>query len=104
MSRVYKIKINGDFYQRVIGNEDLSLDQVRAFVAAQYNDLSDMDVVEFSPEAVAPDAEIMPFRVSSYMQVADYAIDIQLKNLVLTYGKDHVIKYIEDVFGLKKAG
>lgn len=98
MSRVFSIRINGNYFQKVIGSEDLTLGQVRAFVESQCP-LSPLDVVEFSPEAEAPDAQIIPFRVNSYMQVADYAIDIHLKNLVLTYGKDHVIKYIEDVFG-----
>ena len=50
---------------------------------------------------VTPEAKVLPFPISAYMQIHDCAISAQFKNLIATYGEARVMKVLGDVWKVK---
>jgi hypothetical protein len=85
MTNTYEILVNGQVVNKVQGREGTTLAE---FVAFQRTVTPDID--ESTVTVRECTAKIIPFRTDAYMQVAPFAIELHLKNLISTYGEELV--------------
>lgn len=91
MKSIYGITVNGVFFNKVLASPDTTKAEFMDFVRIMgftFDETKDVLEVECLDSPV--ECDVRQFPSNAFMQISRYAIEVHLKNMLVTYGEEAV--------------